>query len=100
MVIIALLYIGLAWLLFFRFKLLPWSWPWRIITALVGVGILAVFMALLNYLTPSGRIAVVGRVGARANDRPGARRRLCQRHGADGRRADAARPIGSVLYPR
>jgi multidrug resistance efflux pump len=61
-VIIALLYICLAWLVFFRFKLLPWNWPWRIVTAVVGVGILAVFMGLLNYLTPSGRIAVVGRV--------------------------------------
>jgi multidrug resistance efflux pump len=61
MVIIAILYICLAWLLF-RFKVLPWNWPWRIVTALIGVGILAIFVALLNYLTPSGRIAVVGRV--------------------------------------
>jgi hypothetical protein len=64
MVVIALLYICLAWLEFFRFKLLPWNWPWRIVTTLVGVGILAVFMGLLNYLTPSGRIAVIGRVVA------------------------------------
>src|SRR5580704_11896944 len=62
MVIIALLYICLAWLVFVRFKLLPWNWPSRIVTALVGVGILAVFMGLLNHLTPSGRIAVIGRV--------------------------------------
>ena len=62
MVIIAFLYICLAWLVFFRFKLLPWNWPARIVTVLVGIGILAVFMGLLNYLTPSGRIAVVGRV--------------------------------------
>jgi multidrug resistance efflux pump len=61
MVIIALAYICLAWLLF-RFKLLPWNWPWRIFTALLGVSLLAVFLGLLNYLTPSGRIAVVGRV--------------------------------------
>jgi len=47
---------------FFRFKLLPWNWPWRIVTVLVGVGILAVFLGLLNYLTPSGRLAVIGRV--------------------------------------
>jgi multidrug resistance efflux pump len=60
MTIIALLYIGVAWLLFFRFKLLPWNW--RIVTVLLGVFILAVFVALLNTLTPSGRIAVVGRV--------------------------------------
>jgi multidrug resistance efflux pump len=62
MLIIAFLYIGAAWLLFFRFKLLPWNWPWRIGTVLLGCFILAVFVALLNTLTPSGRIAVVGRV--------------------------------------
>jgi multidrug resistance efflux pump len=62
MLIIAILYIGIAWLVFFRFKLLPWNWPWRIVTALLGCVILAVFIALLNTLTPSGRIAVVGRV--------------------------------------
>jgi multidrug resistance efflux pump len=49
-------------LIFFRFKLLPWNWPWRIVTVLLGCFIFAVFVALLNTLTPSGRIAVVGRV--------------------------------------
>jgi len=62
MLIIAILYIGIAWLVFFRLKLLPWNWPWRIVTTLLGCVILAVFIALLNTLTPSGRIAVVGRV--------------------------------------
>jgi multidrug efflux pump subunit AcrA (membrane-fusion protein) len=47
---------------FFRFKLLPWNWPWRIVTLLLGCAILAIFVALLNTLTPSGRIAVIGRV--------------------------------------
>lgn len=56
MVIVVILYIFLAWLVF-RFELLPWTWPWRIITALVGIGVVAVFVALLNYLTPFGRIA-------------------------------------------
>jgi multidrug resistance efflux pump len=41
---------------------LPWNWPWRIGTVLMGCFVLAVFIALLNTLTPSGRIAVVGRV--------------------------------------
>jgi multidrug resistance efflux pump len=62
MLIIALLYICVAWLVFFRFKLLPWNWPWRIVSFLLGAAILAVFVALLNTLTPSGRIAVIGRV--------------------------------------
>jgi hypothetical protein len=60
MLIIAVLYIGVAWLVFFRFKLLPWNWPWRIVTLLLGCVILAIFIALLNTLTPSGRIAVIG----------------------------------------
>jgi multidrug resistance efflux pump len=62
MVIIALLYICLVWFVFSRLKLLPWNWPWRIVSLVLGVAILAVFVALLNTLTPSGRIAVVGRV--------------------------------------
>ena len=57
MLIIVLLYVGAAWLLFFCFKLLPWNWPWRIVTVLLGVAIVAIFIALLNTLTPSGRIA-------------------------------------------
>jgi multidrug efflux pump subunit AcrA (membrane-fusion protein) len=62
MLIIVVLYIGIAWLVFFRFKLLPFNWPWRIVTLLLGCAILAIFVALLNTLTPSGRIAVIGRV--------------------------------------
>jgi drug/metabolite transporter (DMT)-like permease len=62
MAIIAVLYILFAWLVFFRFKLLPWNWTWRIITAVLGAFILAVFVALLNSLTPSGRVVVVDRV--------------------------------------
>jgi len=62
MLIIIILYIGIAWLVFFRFKVLPWNWPWRIVTLLLGCTIIAIFVALLNTLTPSGRITVVGRV--------------------------------------
>jgi multidrug resistance efflux pump len=62
MLIVIALYIALAWLIFFRFRLLPWNWPWRIVTVLLGCFILAVFIGLLNSLTPSGRIVVVGRV--------------------------------------
>ena len=32
MLIIALLYVGLIWLVFFKLRLLPWNWPWRIAT--------------------------------------------------------------------
>lgn len=62
MVIVAVLYLVLVWLVFFRLKLLPWNWTWGSFAAVVGVGIVATFAALLNTLTPSGRIVVVGRV--------------------------------------
>lgn len=62
MVIIAALYLVLVWLVFSRLKLIRWGWFSGTVTALLGVFILAVFVALLNYLTPSGRIVVVGRV--------------------------------------
>lgn len=62
MVIVALAYILLAWAVFVRFKLLPFTWPWRILTVLLGCFILGIFLALFNTMTPSGRIAVVGRV--------------------------------------
>jgi hypothetical protein len=26
----------------FRFQVLPWTWPWRIVTTLIGIGILAI----------------------------------------------------------
>jgi multidrug resistance efflux pump len=62
MLIIAILYLLVIWVVFFRLRLLPFNWPWRIITLFTGLGILAVFLALLNSLTPSGRVAVIGRV--------------------------------------
>lgn len=62
MVIIAVLYIVAVWLVFFKLKLLPWNWSWGIVTVLLGCSVLAVFVALLNTLTPSGRIVLVGRV--------------------------------------
>jgi multidrug resistance efflux pump len=62
MVIIAIAYVLTLWLIFFRLRLLPFNWPLRIVSLVVGVGILAVFVALLNSLTPTGRVAVAGRV--------------------------------------
>ena len=62
MLIIALIYLLLIWIVFFRLRLLAFNWPWRIVSLIVGVGILAFFLALLNALTPSGRVAVMGRV--------------------------------------
>ena len=62
MVIILCLYIVALWLIFSRFKLVRWGWLSGTVSVLVGVFILATFLALFNYLTPSGRVTVTGRV--------------------------------------
>jgi multidrug resistance efflux pump len=62
MLIVLTLYILLAWLLFSKFKLLKWGWVPGTGVALVGVFILATFLALFNYLTPSGNFTVVSRI--------------------------------------
>jgi multidrug resistance efflux pump len=62
MVIILCLYVVALWLIFSRFKLVRWGWLSGTLAALVGVFILATFLALFNYLTPSGRVTVTGRV--------------------------------------
>ena len=50
------------WLVFSKFKLVRWGWLSGIVAVLAGAFILAVFLALLNYLTPSGKVTVAGRV--------------------------------------
>jgi len=62
MVIILCLYIVALWVVFSRFKLVRWGWLSGTVSVLVGVFILATFLALFNYLTPSGRVTVTGRV--------------------------------------
>jgi len=62
MLIILCLYIALVWLLFAKLKLLKWSWVSGTLVAVGGAFILAVFLALFNYLTPSGSFTVVSRV--------------------------------------
>ena len=62
MVIILCLYIVALWVIFSRFKLVRWGWLSGTVSVLVGVFILATFLALFNYLTPSGRVTVAGRV--------------------------------------
>src|SRR5882724_5668589 len=62
MVIILCLYIVALWVIFSRFKLMRWGWLSGTVSVLVGVFILATFLALFNYLTPSGRVTVTGRV--------------------------------------
>lgn len=62
MLIILCLYIVLVWLAFSRLKLVKWGWASGTVTVLLGAAILAVFLALFNYLTPSGSLTVVSRV--------------------------------------
>ncbi|HEY6618467.1 MAG TPA: hypothetical protein VIY68_02875, partial [Steroidobacteraceae bacterium] len=62
MVIILVTYVALAWLVFSKFKLVKWGWLSGTVTVFVGVLILATFMAMFNYLTPSGSFVIVSRV--------------------------------------
>src|SRR4030081_2154593 len=62
MIIILCLYIVALWLVFSKFKLVRWGWLSGTVSVLIGVFILAIFLALFNYLTPSGRVTVTGRV--------------------------------------
>src|SRR3984893_8304788 len=62
MIIILCLYIVALWAVFSRFKLVRWGWLSGTVSAIVGVFIFAIFLALFNYLTPSGRVTVAGRV--------------------------------------
>jgi multidrug resistance efflux pump len=62
MVIILCFYVIALWLVFSKFKLVRWGWASGTVAVLAGAFILAVFLALFNYLTPSGRVTVAGRV--------------------------------------
>ena len=62
MLIILCLYIGALWAVFSKFKLVRWGWLSGTVAVVIGAFILAIFLALFNYLTPSGRVTVAGRV--------------------------------------
>src|SRR5229473_79491 len=62
MIIILCLYVVALWLVFSKFKLVRWGWLSGTVSVLVGVFILATFLALFNYLTPAGRVTVTGKV--------------------------------------
>lgn len=62
MLIILTLYLILVWLIFSRLKLLRWGWASGTVAVLIGAFILAVFLAMFNYLTPSGSFVVGSRV--------------------------------------
>ena len=60
MIIILCLYVVALWLVFAKFKIVRWGWLSGTVAVLAGVFILATFLALFNYLTPSGRVTIVG----------------------------------------
>ena len=62
MLIILCLYFVMLWFLFSKFKVVRWGWLSGTISVAIGAFILATFLALFNYLTPSGRVTVTGRV--------------------------------------
>jgi multidrug resistance efflux pump len=62
MIIILCLYVVALWLVFSKFRLVRWGWLSGAVAIVVGAFILATFLALFNYLTPSGRVTVTGRV--------------------------------------
>ncbi len=62
MAIIAILYAVLVWLIFFQLKWVKWGWFTGTVTIFVGLLVCATFVGLLNYLAPTGRVAVIGRV--------------------------------------
>ncbi|MDH7794837.1 MULTISPECIES: biotin/lipoyl-binding protein [unclassified Beijerinckia] len=55
-------YLILVWLIFSKFKLLRLTWLSGSLAALICIFIIAIFAALLNSLTPTGRIVVGSRV--------------------------------------
>ena len=62
MLIVIAIYAALIWLVFFKFKWLPFSWTFGSFAAVIGLGIVLVFMGLLSFLTPTGKIEVIGKV--------------------------------------
>jgi multidrug resistance efflux pump len=62
MLIILGLYLFLVWFVFSKLKLLRWGWAPGSVAVLVGAFILAVFLAMFNYLTPTGSLTVVSRI--------------------------------------
>src|SRR5450755_4550026 len=62
MIFILLVYAVALWLVFSKFKLVRWGWLSGAVAVAVGALILATFLGLFNYLTPSGRVTVTGRV--------------------------------------
>ena len=62
MLIVAILYAILVWLLFFKLRWLRWGWGSGMFTVILGALLCAVFVGFLSYLAPTGRVTVISRV--------------------------------------
>jgi hypothetical protein len=62
MVILAILYGFLVWLVFSKVKLVRWGWLSGTVAVMIGAAILGSFLAFLNTYAPSGPMLVSGRV--------------------------------------
>ena len=60
MLIVLGIYAIVIYVVFGRFKLLPWNGTWKTVVGFVGLIIALVVIGALNFLTPSGRVAVQG----------------------------------------
>jgi len=60
MAIVLGLYAIIVYLIFGRFKWLPWNTTWKSVVATVGLIIALVVLGALNYLAPSGSVTVQG----------------------------------------
>jgi multidrug resistance efflux pump len=60
MIIILCIYLVALWAVFSKFKIVRWGWLSGTVSLLIGGFILATFLALFNYLTPSGHVTVTG----------------------------------------
>ena len=56
------LYTVLMWLVFSKLKLVRWGWGSGTVAVLIGAFILVVFLAMFNFLTPSGSLVIASRV--------------------------------------
>ena len=62
MVIVLITCVALAWLVFSKFRLVKLGWLSGTLTVFIGAFILAAFVAMFNYLTPSGSFVIVSHV--------------------------------------
>ncbi len=60
MLIVLALYFGVAWLVFSKLQLLPWSRLWQGVVYTGGLVIALVVIGALNHTTPSGSVSVQG----------------------------------------